>query len=57
MPISLLRADNNLPPWRPGLSEVNPFFFGTNSKNLLFPGLNSYNWFSILLSDCIVINS
>lgn len=22
MPISLLRADNNLPPWRPGLSEV-----------------------------------
>lgn len=22
MPISLLRADNNLPPWRPGLKEV-----------------------------------
>ncbi|CAN6475742.1 unnamed protein product [Victoria cruziana] len=22
MPISLLRADNNLPPWRPGLEEV-----------------------------------
>lgn len=30
MPISLLRADNNLPPWRSGLKEVNsftPFFF------------------------------
>lgn len=22
MPIGLLRADNNLPPWRPGLKEV-----------------------------------
>lgn len=22
MPVSLLRADNNLPPWRPGLKEV-----------------------------------
>lgn len=23
MPITLLRADNNLPPWRPELKEVN----------------------------------
>ena len=23
MPVGLLRADNNLPPWRPGLKEVN----------------------------------
>lgn len=22
MPVGLLRADNNLPPWRPGLKEV-----------------------------------
>lgn len=26
MPIALLRADNNLPPWRPGLKEVNYWF-------------------------------
>lgn len=26
MPIALLRADNNLPPWRPGLKEVNFLF-------------------------------
>lgn len=25
MPVSLLRADNNLPPWRAGLKEVNFF--------------------------------
>lgn len=26
MPISLLRADNNLPPWRPGMMEVTFWF-------------------------------
>lgn len=33
MPVGLLRADNNLPPWRPGLKEV---ILGEKKKQFLF---------------------
>jgi hypothetical protein len=45
MPVALLRADNNLPPWRPGLKEVFSF-----KKQFLVVH-------KMLLSLCSVINS
>lgn len=46
MPVALLRADNNLPPWRPGLKEVISFkisFLVVHKPLLcLFSVINSY---------------
>ena len=51
MPISLLRADNNLPPWRPGLSEVTLLVPSVLIIKIFdFAGQNFYNRLSILLS-------
>lgn len=46
MPISLLRADNNLPPWRPGLKGVIFCALYLSIKNFFFP-FNLFNTFTI----------
>ncbi|KAF9612405.1 hypothetical protein IFM89_039401 [Coptis chinensis] len=50
MPVSLLRADNNLPPWRPGLKEgiVDPYTVPDDKRLDHVPSTAPYS-----LAECI----
>lgn len=51
MPVGLLRADNNLPPWRSGLKEV--ILLGEKSLCIMFHNFYSSNSKGIYLAVCL----